>query len=249
MKENNTNLKIKIFTYIDRVNILSDIFIKYYTKFFTHNEFHFLILNKNYDSVSGYLKLNNFSENSFEMVENNHIGVPVLLPKQNELLNELISNGFIVVCVDIDEILFHHDLRNYILNSHQNYLTPKGIVIIPDQSENPIDSEKNILLQRKYCVMDDEFHSKVCVLKSKYEWSGGRHNKNSNPILDDIFLIDISKSCPKIMIENNIISNELYSKLTDRYSVMDKNFIDNILNRWRTRITTIPNYILKNNLF
>ena len=73
------NTKLKIVTYIDRVNILSDIFIKYYTKFLKHEEFYFLILNTNYNEVSNYLKSKNFLESSFEMVYNDHIGIPKII--------------------------------------------------------------------------------------------------------------------------------------------------------------------------
>ena len=80
-------------------------------------------------------------------------------------------------------------------------------------------------------------------------WSGGRHNKNNNEISEDIFLIDISKCCPKIMLENNLISNQLYQNKTNRYSVTSEGEIQNILNDWRKFLQIIPEHILKTNLF
>lgn len=246
MKDNN---KIKIITYIDRKNLLSEIFIKYYLNFFNHSEFHFLILDKNYELVSEYLKLKNFSDDNFEKVSNNYIGISTLLDKQNSLVEEFILNKFLIIYVDIDEILYHNNLREYILNTEEQLIAAKGIVIIPDVNEKIIDESLNILSQRKYCVIDDEHHSKVCVLKSNFKWSSGRHNKNGIKISNDIYLIDIGKCCPKIMLDNNIISNQLYEKKTERYSTVNENNIQNILNDWRKLLIEIPKYISETNLF
>jgi len=246
MKKGNT--KLKIITYIDRVNIFSDIFIKYYTKFFKHEEFYFLILNTNYNKVSNYLKSKNFLESSFEMVHNDHIGIPKIIEKQNSIVNYFVNNNYLVVYVDIDEIVYHHDLRNYLEIVSCN-TAPKGIVVIPDVNEKIIDKSLGILSQRSNCVFDDTYHSKTCILKSNFIWSGGRHNKNSTKISNDIFLIDIGKCCLNIMIENNKISNSLYPNGTERYFSTNKNLHENIFANWRKRITKLPNYILEKNLF
>lgn len=249
MKKCDGNIKIKIITYIDRSNLISDIFINYYLSFFENSEFYFLILDKNFNHVSNYLKNKGFTKNSFESVTNSNIGVPILLDKQNSIVEHFITEGFITIYVDIDEILFHPDLRNYIINNTTDFITPKGIVIIPNVGENIINKDDKILNQRFFCVYDDKYHSKVTVLKTKFEWEGGRHNKNNNKISDDIFLIDIGKCCPKIMLDNNITSNLLYPKLTDRYSTTNEDDINDILNKWRELLTKLPNFILDHKLF
>ena len=124
MKKHIDSIKLKIGTYIDRSNIISDIFINYYLKFFNHSEFHFLILDKNFDGVSDYLKTKGFSEDSFEMVKNSHIGVPVLLDKQNSFVDHFISKGLITIYVDIDEINWTIDdsrISNNNLYNNYNY--------------------------------------------------------------------------------------------------------------------------------
>jgi hypothetical protein len=248
MKENNYD-KMKIGTYIDRCNFISDLFIQYYLNFFTHDEFYFFILDKNYDEVHRYLKSKNFNENSFESVSNNHIGVHTLLDKQNSFVDELTSNGIIVIYVDIDEILYHIDLRNFILQNKSNYIVPKGVVLIANTDEEELNKNNKILDQRSYCVIDDLYHSKVTVLREPYIWSAGRHNKNDIPISDEIFLIDISKCCSQIMIENNIMSNDLYPSSTERYSITEVEKINKILNEWRTKITELPKKIKDSKLF
>jgi hypothetical protein len=249
MNEISNQKKIKIGTYIDRCNFISDVFIQYYLNFFTHDEFHFFILDKNYDDVYSYLKSKNFNDSSFESVSNNHIGVHTLMSKQNSFVDELTSNGVIVIYVDIDEILYHIDLRNFIFQNKSNYIVPKGVVLIPNTDEEELNKNNKILNQRSYCVIDDLYHSKVTVLRENYIWSAGRHNKNNIPISDEIFLIDISKCCPQIMIENNIMSNNLYPSSTERYSITEVEKINKILNEWRTKITELPKKIRDSKLF
>lgn len=249
MKKLTDEVKIKIGTYIDRINVISDIFINYYLNFFRNEEFHFFILDKNFDSVSNYLREKGFSDTSFESVSNSHIGVPILLNKQNSFVENYISQGFITLYVDIDEILYHTDLRNYIINNDSDFITPKGVVLIPHISEGVINKNDKILNQRSFCVFDDQYHSKVTVLKNNFTWSGGRHNKGGNKISDDIFLIDISKCCPMIMIDNNIFSNKLYPESTERYSTTDEMKINDILNGWRNSLTKLPDTIVSSKLF
>ena len=51
------------------------------------------------------------------------------------------------------------------------------------------------------------------------------------------------------MLDNNMTSNILYEKKTERYSITDKNSIQNILNGWRKSLIKIPEYITETNLF
>jgi hypothetical protein len=51
------------------------------------------------------------------------------------------------------------------------------------------------------------------------------------------------------MVNNNIISNNLYSKSTDRYSMTDEKKINDILNDWRNSLTKLPEYITDSKLF
>jgi len=245
-----TEQKIKIITYIDRSNILSDIFIKYYLNFFNSEEFYFLILDSQFDLVRDYLLSKKFTNENLKPVPNNHFGtVDQILKIQNETLNQFINQGYIVVYVDIDEIIYHHDLRNYILNNIIDYITPSGIVIIPNSSEGYIDPNDKILDQRKYCIFDNTWHSKTCVLNKKYTWSGGRHNKNSNKISDDIFLIDIGRCCQQIILENNKMTNKIYENVTFRYSTESKDLINTMVSKFLPTLKPLPEYILNTKLF
>jgi hypothetical protein len=244
------NKKIKVITYIDRFNVLSDTFINYYLNFFNSDEFHFLILDSEFSSVRDYLLSKNFSEKNFESVKNRYYGtVNDILSLQNEVLNRFLNQGFIVVYVDIDEIIYHHDLKNYILTNIKDYITPSGIILIPNQHEDHLNPDHKILDQRGYCIFDNTWYSKTCILNKKYVWSGGRHNKNTNKIYEDIFLIDIGKSCPKLMLENNKMTNKIYKNVSFKYSTENESVIEKMISKSVPLLKPLPNYITNKKLF
>jgi hypothetical protein len=246
----NNKKKFKVITYIDRINILSDTFITYYLKFFNLDEFHFLILDSEFDLIRDYLLHKKFVSSSFEKVSNKYFGTTTdILDKQNEVANRFLNNNFIVVYVDIDEIIYHHDLRNYILNNIKDYITPLGVVIIPNSDEKYLDSNDKILSQRKYCIFDNTWHSKTCILNKNYTWSPGRHNKNSNKISDDIFIIDIGRCCQGSMLENNKRTNKIYKNVSFRYSTEDKTDIDKTISKLLPSLELLPEYISNTKLF
>ena len=242
--------KIKLITYIDRVNILSGIFIDYYLKFFKPEEFYFLVLDTEYTPISEYILSKGFQPQTLKKVSNKSFGkANEIIVVQNDITNKFINDGFIVVYVDIDEILYHHDLRNYILNKIMDYITPTGIVIIPNSNENDLNKNDKVLNQRKHCVYDNVYHSKTCVLNKPYTWSGGRHNKNTNKISDDIFLIDIGRSCKKMILENNQKTNQIYKNVSTKYSTENKNDVEGMVSKFLPGLKFLPEYILNTKLF
>lgn len=245
-----SNFKFKVITYIDRVNILSDIFINYYLKFFKPEEFYFLILESEFKNISEYLLNKDFTGECFEKIINGYFGtVDDILSVQNNVLNKFIENGFTVVYADIDEIIYHHDLRNYIINNLKDYITPSGVVLLPNKNDGPITQNNKILDQRNHCVFNNQYHSKTCILNKKYIWDGGRHNKNSNKISDDIFLIDIGKCCKEIILYNNRFTNKIYKNVSFRYSTENKSDIDKMVSKFFPSLKPLPEYITKTKLF
>jgi hypothetical protein len=244
------NGKFKIITYIDRSNVLSETFINYYLKFFKPEEFHFLIVDSEFTPVSKYLLSKEFTDTSFEKVSNKYYGTTSdILKTQNEVTNRFLNDNFIVIYVDVDEIIYHQDLRNYILNNLKDYITPSGIVLIPNSSEKYLDPNDKILNQRKYCIFDNTWHSKTCILNKKYTWSPGRHNKNSNKISDDIFIIDIGRCCQNIILENNKRTNKIYKNVSFKYSTEDRTDIDKMVTKFLPSLKPLPEYILNTKLF
>ena len=238
-----------VITYIDRINEISDIFFKYYLSQFNTDEFYFLVLDSNKDEILNYLTILGFNEHQYELVTNNFIGKPTLIDKQNKIVSYFIEQSKTVIYVDIDEILYHNNIKEYFSKIYFDYLSPMGVVLIPKKNEDIINFNENVLGQINYCVIDNEYHSKVCVLNKPYIWNGGRHNKNNVKISEDIFLIDFSKCSSDVILKNNIKSTEIYQSSTERYSEVTLEWVYDYLNKWRKKITTIPKYILDKNLF
>lgn len=245
----NKKNKFKIVTYIDRINVISEIFIKYYLNFFNLDEFHFLILDTEYKKIHTYLLNKNFSDKNFQTISNKHYGIPKILGTQNQVSNTFVEQGYIVVYVDIDEIIYHHDLRNYINSNIDDYITPSGIVLMPNSNEGHLNHNDKILNQRKYCLFDNLWYSKTCILNKKYQWSGGRHNKNLNRISDDIFLIDIGKCCSKLILENNKKTNEIYDNVITKYSTENELEIEKMISQHRHSLKQLPEYVISKKLF
>ena len=243
------NKSFKVVTYIDRINSLSDIFISYYLKFFNKEEFCFLILDEEFETVSNYLLDFGFMSVNFKSVSNEYFGTDEdIIDLQNKEVNEFLDKDFIVVYADIDEIIYHHDLRNYILENLEDYITPTGIVIIPNLDESNLRTNDKLLNQRRYCIFDNVYHSKTCILNKTYTWTGGRHNKRSNRIYDDIFLIDIGRSCLETILENNKITNKIYKSVTPKYSTEEKRDIEKMIFDLIPRLKLLPGYILNTKL-
>ena len=219
--------KFKLITAIDRINYFSDNFISYYKKWFLDEEFHFMVHDKNYDIIRDYLFSKGFKENNIERYNIMTFGEGHNVGNQNRIKTRFIDEGRIVVYADIDERIYHPNLREYILCSEKTYILPSGMQIVHANHEPPLDFTKGVLEQRSMCVLDDFWYSKMCILKSDFRWDHGRHNKPLNKPSDSkIHLIDIGKVCREFMIENNKISAEIYNRVMWRYKETNKDHIE-----------------------
>lgn len=239
--------KFKLITKIDRVNFFSDLFIKYYSTFFNKKEFFFIVENQSYEIIEKYLLENGFDRNQLYKYTHHNYGYGNSVSLQNDLQKFFINDNFIVIYVDIDEFLFSENIKKFILNSKENYICPKGYCIIQDTDENFLDKKINFIEQRKKCFIDVEWYSKVCILKSKFEWIPGRHNKNwYTKICDEVLLLDIGKICKKIMIENNKITKEKYKNSIERYIIDNLEDIEKFYQNFNNKnLINIPELIIK----
>lgn len=225
-------MKFKLITYIDRINFFSEKFISFYLKTFNFDEFHFLIHHKNFNQLTEYLNSKGFSSLNYEKLERNRFGFGENINKQNQIKSHFLKLGFIVVYADIDELIYHPDLKNYILNSHDELYCPLGITITQNLDESKIDIGKNILEQRTKFFFNQEWYSKVCILKKDFIWDMGRHNKKGVKIDENIFLFDIGKICIESYLENNFKTLEIYDLVNSRYKEKNKILIQEKFDGW-----------------
>lgn len=244
--------KFRLITAIDRINYFSDNFIDYYKKFFLNEEFYFMVHFKNYEEIKRYLFSKGFNESNVEQYKMPSFGEGHNVVNQNRIKTNFINQGYIVVYADMDERIYHPDLRNYILNSTANYIIPKGIQIVQCAEDAPLDKTKNVLEQRTTCVIDERWYSKVCILREDYNWTAGRHNKPGvKPKIDNnVYLVDIGKVCKDFMIENNNASARIYNRVVSRYKENNKQKIElEVYNKIMMDATHIPTSLKNSNMF
>lgn len=242
--------KLKLITAIDRINYLSDNFIEYYKKFFKTEEFYFLVHNFNAHLVKPYLNSHGFTDDQMLDYDVTKFGWGDNVGMQNSIKRRWISEGYIVVYADMDERIFHPDLRNYIINNIKYWIAPTGISLMQHDSEPPLDETKKVLEQRSYGKLDTYWFSKTCILKIDYEWAPGRHTRPTHLQIDpNVYLVDIGKMCKDFMLKNNEESKRIYRNVFWRYSTHDKEVFKQVFSEHKGHLTDLPKIIKESNLF
>jgi hypothetical protein len=241
-------MKFKVITQIDRINYFSDNFINYYKNFFHPEEFYFLIHDVNKNLIIPYLQSHGI--NNFETYYTKSYGRGDNIKKQNEIKKRFINEGYIVLYADQDERIFHPDLRNYIINTLNDWIAPTGIVLLQHDSESPLDETKKILEQRSWGKLDRYWFSKTCILRKDFEWLPGRHTRPLTLKIDaNIYLIDTGKCCKDLMLKNNQESNKIYENVLLRYSTDNENVVKKVFEEHKGYLEKLPQIIKDSLLF
>ena len=239
---------LKVITQIDRINYFSDNFINYYKNFFHPEEFYFLIHDVNKNLIIPYLQSHGI--NNFETYYIKSYGRGDNIEKQNEIKKRFINEGYIVLYADQDERIFHPDLRNYIINTLNDWIAPTGIVLLQHDSESPLDETKKILEQRSWGKLDTCWFSKTCILRKDFEWLPGRHTRPLTLKIDaNIYLIDTGKCCKDLMLKNNQESNKIYKSVFWRYSTDNENVVKKVFEEHKGYLEKLPQIIKDSLLF
>lgn len=240
--------KFKLITFIDRINYFSNKFIDYYSHIFDKDEFLFITYDRFLSEIKPYIISMGFDSNNIRVVSNKFTyGLGEKVNFQNHILNEYIKNNYIVVYCDIDELIYIKEFKNYVLKTEKKIICPKGLMIIQNKDELPLDTNNPILTQRSYCVFDNAL-SKVSILKKKYLWGKGRHMGYDKHLKADenCFIVDIGRSCKKIIIENNIETNKIYKSFNNHFRYLNTN-IDKLNKNYNktyyNRLSKIPKNI------
>lgn len=244
-------MKFKLITAIDRINYFSNVFIKYYKQFFSTEEFYFMVHDVNSEKVKCYLREHGFTDEQMFDYKINRFGWGDNVINQNALKKKFLSEGYTVLYADMDELIFHPNLKEMIINHSDQIIMPKGVVIVQDVEDGPIDKTRGVLEQRNMCSINTYWFSKVCILKEKdFTWLPGRHTKPVEyKITPDLYLIDIGKSCMDIVIENNNVTKEIYKEVYWRYAEKSKEKMKNEYREFTNNKIEIPYIIKSSNLF
>lgn len=232
--------KFKLITYLDRINVLSDVFFTYYLKIFKPEDFHIMLYKEAEEDLRHYLTKFGFAGDNIMVLTRTHFGFGENVDMQNRVKSEYLKRGYIVIYADIDEIIWHPDLKNYIKDYPQPFICTNGIQIVQNVDEDYLDASRPILDQRSWCQPDYYYYSKLCILKKDFKWTAGRHNKGTIPVDKSVYLIDIGKVCKKLMLENNIKTTAIYKRIMERYRISSQESMEIEYQKHLNKIQLIP---------
>jgi hypothetical protein len=216
--------KIKILIQLDRVNWFSDTFIKYYLNFFDKKEFFFLIETRFLKQIDliNYLKSKNFSEDEINIIPLDNTPLDIIERRDyvtnliNNLQKELLKDGGVLMNPDVDELIYHPDLRNLLETFDPPYLLPSPIDVIHNLSkegdfnfEKPIFDQRNFYLNHKSPL--SAWYYKPLIIKEEVKWEVGRHTSDRN-VTPGLYLIHIGKIDYNFIEELNKENLNMYEK-------------------------------------
>lgn len=238
--------KFVLLTYLDRINLFSDIFIKHYKQIFDIQEFKFILHWKGEQELKDYLISHGFTQDNFLINgrSRKNFGYGEQTPRQNSLKSYFLSQGYTVVYADIDELIYHVDFKRFILQSPEKLFCARGIQIVQQPSDPYLDVTQPIFKQRTMGKCDVDY-SKVCVLKEDFFWTPGRHNKGGVPIQDSLWIFDIGRVCKRIMIENHRKNTELYQGIYPRYRICDMEELEQEYASWLKYVCPLPQDVIE----
>jgi len=197
--------KIKILIQLDRVNWFSDTFIKYYLKFFNKNELFFLLETRflSEENLISYLKTKNFLDEEINIIPMKKTPVHIIERRNyvtdliNNLQKELLYDGGILISPDVDELVYHQNLRDLLETFNLPYLLPSPIDVVHNRKneedfnfEAPIFSQRNFYLNHKSKV--SSWYYKPMIVREEIKWEVGKHTEDRN-VTPGLYLIHIGK--------------------------------------------------------
>lgn len=198
-----------IFTFVNRYNFFLDKWLEWHTKFFSPKDIYIIYEKNDYFKfdLQSYLISKNLHEVNIVPMEyfdykdniNERINnIAVFLTNQQ---SNLLKKYDVVCCIDVDEFLFHPNLKKILQEFTEDYLTPWGVEVVQNiQLENKLDLDKSIISQRNYCAnLNNHYakgtYSKPVIVRKELVWKAGKHHVNlSDAIMkENLYLIHLNK--------------------------------------------------------
>jgi FkbM family methyltransferase len=115
------------------------------------------------------------------------------------------ESDFVIRC-DVDEFIVpdprhYSDIRHYITELNDSYVTSYGYNVIQAETEPPLDLIGNILtVQRRYAYPMDSL-CKTCIVSSPLRWDIGFHNASKPPKFNELYLFHMKLADLSIQAE------------------------------------------------
>jgi len=244
---------IKIIVQIDRINIFSDIWLKYYINFFKSDNFYFIFENKfiNIDFFKKYLQKFGFDSDKVNLITLDDIpsDVSQRMVFLSSIINNLVLNfldgNTVVIYPDIDELIYHDNLLELLQSFNSDFLVTNPIDVIQNlDSESEYKYGVNLFEQRGFCLNSTHpifsWYRKNNIIKSFVNWQdSGRHIYHTPPT-DGLYLIHLGKFDYNFLEKINKENLNMYQG----QNVNQNGYIGSELNEWylsqHKSLSTIP---------
>lgn len=200
---------VAISTFVNRHNFFLDKWLEWHVKFFAPEDIYIVFEKNNYFKfdLQSYLISNGLHKvkiipvDYFDYDKNINDRINNIASFLTKLQSDLLKKYDVVCCIDVDEFVFHPDLKNILQTFEEDYLTPHGIEIVQNLTfEGDLDLNKSIMPQRSYCAnLDNHYskgtYSKPVIVRKELVWGAGKHHKNLQDAVmkKDLYLIHINK--------------------------------------------------------
>lgn len=200
--------KIKIITQIDRINWFLEKWISYHTKVFKKEELVFLVDDKfvSTDVITKFLKKKKFKKNEINIITLHDLPIEYIArmrnttPFINNLQKQLLETCDVVIYLDIDELLYHAELREVLNTFNSDFLVTNTIDVIHNihLEKDSFDFNKNVFSQRKFHNVSDarKWYYKPAITRRPANWGDGRHSIDGSffgPSPENVYLIHLGK--------------------------------------------------------
>jgi len=257
-----------LLTFVNRHNFFLDKWLEWHAKFFNPEDIYIVFEKNDYFKfdLQGYLisnrlhKVNVIPVDYFGYKDNINERINNIASFLTKVQSDLFKKYDVVCGVDVDEFLFHPNLKNVLQGFTEDYLTPLGVDVVQNiRYEKDLDLNKSIISQRSYCAhLNNPYskgtYSKPIILKKELSWGAGRHHKNVHVdaiMKDNLYLIHLNKVDFHILIKmnNENIKSGGHSE-HDEFDDIDKlikrlNQYNYYIN-FNPHLTTLPKIIKEN---
>lgn len=200
--------KIKILTHVDRINWYINKWIDFHRNVFNPDELVFTtdprFLPK--QVLSEYLKEKGFKKEEINIIEleislvNYTERLNNFRPFINNLQKKFLETCDVVIYLDIDELLYHAELREVLNTFNSDFLVTNTIDVIHNihLEKDSFDFNKNVFSQRKFHNVSDarKWYHKPIITRRPVNWGDGRHEIDGiwfRPSVENVYIIHLGK--------------------------------------------------------
>ena len=201
-----------IFTFVWNEPVFMQVWINYYSKYFSDSEIYILHAIKERECVfDDWLKwsCDLWNVNRIEIPDGEDYEFEKVAETVRNMQKKLLNNYEYVLYTDVDEIVWHpNGIDNYINNASFDSVSCNGFEVVQKLGEEPdLDLSRPIMEQRRWWCPSPKMYSKPLLSRVPLDWCWGFHYLNhvpKPPVDSNLILMHLHKVDFKICLERNI---------------------------------------------